>query len=332
VKNPELKQDCETYALAIGWCVVAGGYAGGWVSGGCFNPAVACGLGVSNIVFGGAASFNMILYTLFELAGALLAVALHLVLEGTTPELAKVCISEFVGTLVLVATVGLSVLCPKDSAGALPIAASLLVMIYALALVSGANFNPAVSVCLVAAQKMEGSLLIPYIVSQVLGGLAGAGIFSRITAKSIPLGPQKMAGQEKEYSWAAVSFAEVTYTFLLCFVILNVATLNDTDEHGHTVHMLAGGKAQHMYGVAIGFCVIVGGFAIGGISGGSLNPAVSIGLDITSGKPSGNCAIYSVLEILGGCIAAALFYVLRDEQFKKSFKSSDMDYGATANA
>jgi aquaporin Z len=332
VKTSEIQKECETFALAIGFVVVAGGYAAGWVSGGCFNPAVAVGISVSSTVFGGAMNMNVLLYTMFELIGAMLAVALHKLLESDGySDLAKKCISEFFGTYVLVATVGLTVLCPKDSAGALPIAASLMVMIYALGMVSGANFNPAVSVTLVAAQKMDAGLLGPYIVSQVLGGLAGAGTYTGITGQGVPLGPQKIGGKDDTYSWVAVSFAEVTYTFLLCFVVLNVATLVDTDHNGKRLHMLQGGKAQQIYGLAIGFCVIVGGFAIGGISGGSLNPAVSIGLDMTS-KPSMNSAIYAILEIIGGCVAAGLFYIVRDDQFHdeidRALKKDPENYGA----
>merc|ERR1719201_1219876 len=181
---------------------------------------------------------------------------------------------------------------------------------------------------------MDSGLLGPYIVSQVFGGLAGAGTYTGITGQNVPLGPQKIGGKDDTYSWVAVSFAEVTYTFLLCFVVLNVATLVDTDHDGKRLHMLQGGKAQQIYGLAIGFCVIVGGFAIGGISGGSLNPAVSFGLDISS-MPSINGAVYSLLEIGGGLVAAILFYFIRDEQFKggsaKKLKEDTpvADYGAT---
>lgn len=321
VKTSEIQKECETFALAVGFVIIAGGYAGGWVSGGVFNPAVAFGLDLSNAMNGGAMTGMAFRYTVVELLGAVLAVGLHLFVEGTSVDILKQCVSEFVGTFVLVATVGLSVLNPA-SAGAFPIAASLMVMIYSLGMVSGANFNPAVSVCLVATQKMTADRLLPYIVSQILGGLAGAFTYVGITGKTVPLGPGKIPGKDKIFGWWAVGFAEVTYTFVLCFVVLNVATLVDTDSKGKRIHMLEGGKAQQFYGLAIGFCVIVGGFAIGGISGGSLNPAVSFGLDI-SNKPSMNGAVYSLLEIGGGLVAAVLFYLLRTEQFKIESRKLD---------
>ena len=77
-----------------------------------------------------------------------------------------------------------------------------------------------------------------------------------------------------------------------------------------------------MYGLAIGFCIVVGGNAIGGVSGGSLNPAVSIGLDTVgsidkAGVYFTNSLVYSCFELIGAAVAAGAFYTLRDEQFRK---------------
>ena len=86
------------------------------------------------------------------------------------------------------------------------------------------------------------------------------------------------------------AFAEILYTFVLCFVVLNVATLSGQ-------HLTNGGKAKQIYGLAIGFCIVVGGYAIGSVSGGSLNPAVSFALDTSSAMKGGswmNCLMYTV--------------------------------------
>merc|ERR1719409_1010342 len=146
------EKDNESFGMAIAFSVVAGGYAGGWISGGCFNPAVAIGLDVSSAHMGVKWCF---LYTLFEFIGAGLAAGIHMFLESSTSEMAKKCLSEFLGTYVLVATVGFNVL-GGSPAGALSTGASLMVMIYALGGVSGANFNPAVTTCLVLTQKLDG--------------------------------------------------------------------------------------------------------------------------------------------------------------------------------
>merc|ERR1719453_2830612 len=117
------------------------------------------------------------LYTLYEFIGAALAAGAHMFLEsdGGSVTMVKKCFSEFLGTFVLVITVGLNVLsAPKDAgppAAALSIAASLLVMIYALGAVSGANFNPAVTTALALTGKLPISDVAPYMASQIAGGV-----------------------------------------------------------------------------------------------------------------------------------------------------------------
>lgn len=171
-------------------------------------------------------------------------------------------VSEFLGTYMLVLTVGLNVL-GKSKAGAFSIAASLTAMIYALGDVSGAHFNPAVTVAILASGRCPD--LTPakagkFIGSQIAGGIAAAFTYAYIHKfETFALGPVG------ESTWVGVSIAEIVYTCLLAYVVLSVAVSERT-------------KASHMFGLAIGSCVTVGGFAIGGISGGSLNPAVSFGI------------------------------------------------------
>ena len=157
---------------------------------------------------------------------------------------------------------GLNVL-GKSKAGAFSIAASLTAMIYALGDVSGAHFNPAVTASILASGRCP-ELTLPkagmYVAAQVAGGAVGAGVYSFVyTGQSFPLGPVGAS------TWAQAAVAELVFTFVLSFVVLCVAVSSRT-------------KATHLFGFLIGSCVTVGGFAIGGISGGSLNPAVSLGL------------------------------------------------------
>jgi len=310
----------ESFGMAISFSVVAGAYAGGWVSGGCFNPAVAIGLDVSSAHMGVKWCF---LYTLFEFIGSALAAGVHMWLESSTSVMAKKCVSEFLGTYVLVATVGFNVL--SGSGNALSIGASLMVMIYALGGVSGANFNPAVTTCLALTGKLDGAdslkWVAPYMASQIAGGLAAAFTYYSVVGAAIPLGPgTKPDGST--YGWGAVGFAEAMYTFVLCFVVINVACLNAKDDKGMQLFLMTGGPSKQMYGLAIGFCIVVGGNAIGAVSGGSLNPAVSIALDTTgaidkTGVYFMNSLVYSCFELIGAAGAAGAFYALHDEQFKK---------------
>jgi len=305
------EKDNESFGMAIGFVIVAGGYAGGWISGGCFNPAVAIGLDVSSAHMGVKWCF---LYTLFEFIGSALAAGVHMWLESSTSVMAKKCVSEFLGTYVLVATVGFNVL--SGSGNALSIGASLMVMIYALGGVSGANFNPAVTTTLALTGILPMSDVAPYMASQIAGGLAAAFTYYSVVGSAFPLGPQP------GYGWGAAGFAEIVYTFVLCFVVLNVACLKEKDEKGMQLYLMTGGKSYQMYGLAIGFCIVVGGNAIGGVSGGSLNPAVSIAIDTTgaidkTGVYFMNSLVYTCFELIGAAGAAGVFYVLRDEQFKK---------------
>jgi aquaporin Z len=297
--------DNEYFGLAIGFVIVAGGYAGGWISGGAFNPAVAIGIDVASA---GQGVYWCLLYTVYEFIGAALAAGAHMIVEDSSSagKMVKQFVSEFIGTFFLVFTVGLNVL-GSSPAPALSIGASLMCMIYALGGVSGAHFNPAVTVALTLAGKSPAGDIPHYMAAQLLGGLAASLAYTGLVGKAVPLQPG--AG----HSWSDAAFAEILYTFVLCFVVLNVATLSGQ-------HLTNGGKAKQIYGLAIGFCIVVGGYAIGGVSGGSLNPAVSFALDTSNATKGGawmNCIPYTCFEIVGAAAAAGAFFVTRDEEFTK---------------
>jgi len=295
--------DNEYFGLAIGFVIVAGAYGGGSISMGCFNPAVAFGIDISSV---GQGFHWCIWYSMFEILGAALAVGASALVEksGAASQGVKNFVSEFLGTFFLVLTVGLNVL-TMSPAGALSIGASLMCMIYALGGVSGAHFNPAVTAALTLCGKSPASDLVPYITAQLLGGLCAGLAYTNIVGLAFPLAPGK------GYSWGDAAFAETAYTFVLCFVVLNVAAL------AKKAPMVGGGKSTQIYGFAIGSCIIVGGNAIGKISGGSLNPAVSFGIDASYAAKGGsftNCLAYSAFEFMGACIAALAFTVVRDEE------------------
>merc|ERR1719253_1833622 len=116
------------YGLAIGFVIVAGAYGAGAISGGCFNPAAAIAAVATKLVRPG----------LFG--------------ERAEPKIFEKCASEFLGTYFLVLTVGLNVL-GNSPAGAFSIAAALMCMIYSLGDVSGAHFNPAVTIAIAATKR-----------------------------------------------------------------------------------------------------------------------------------------------------------------------------------
>jgi len=292
------------YGLAIGFVIVAGAYGAGNISGGCFNPAVVFGITPS----GWQAPVT---YILCEFLGAGLAAGAFWVVrpsekEGLQiPELVSKLTSEFLGTYFLVLTVGLNVL-SGSPAGAFSIAAALMSMIFALGDVSGAHFNPAVTVAIMAADRLgrpeykgpspqDGGA---YMGVQVLGGITAAFTYAAL------MGGATFQLKPETSSWGQAVTAELLFTFVLTFVVLSVATTKT-------------GLSQY-FGFAIGMCVTVGGFAIGKISGGSLNPAVSFGIStshIMGGGVFYPCLIYTIVEILAGTAAAGVFKLTQPSEY-----------------
>merc|ERR1719248_498223 len=245
------------YGLAIGFVIIAGAYGAGAVSGGCFNPAVALGIDVSSAGLGFGWGFA---YAGYELLGAALAYGLFRVVRpdefGGSPDytLTTKLVSEFIGTFYLVLTVGLNVL-GKSAGPVWSIAASLMCMIYALGNCSGAHFNPAVTLAIIAAgrDKCKPSEGAAYMGVQILGGICAS-----FTYAAMHHGATFALAPGKGFNFAHAAMAEIVFTFVLCFVVLSVATVRE--------------PSKDMFGLAIASCVTAGGYAIGAVSGGSLNP------------------------------------------------------------
>jgi len=298
------------YGLAIGFVVIAGGYGAGHLSGGAFNPAVAIGVDTGSVKSG----FGWCLaYTVFECIGALIAAALFKVVRPEDsaaatdvsqgyPPLSKY-MSEFLGTYILVLTVGLNVL-GGSAAPVWSIAASLMCMIFALGTVSGGHFNPAVTAAVVIGKRPgapEAKEAAAYVGVQLVAGLAGALTYMLMEGgQTIPLAPGK------GYVWYQAYIAEFFFTFLLAFVVLCVATVAPEKQ------------LSEYFAFAIGSCVTAGGCAIGAVSGGSLNPAVSFGLGVTGATgamSAAHIAAYMAVEIAAGGAAAVLFKVTHPEEY-----------------
>jgi aquaporin Z len=95
--------------------------------------------------------------------------------------------------------------------------------------------------------------------------------------------------------------AEFLFTFALVYVVLNVATAKGTE-------------ANSFYGWAIGFTVLVGALAVGGITGGAFNPAVAIGGAFMNIFAWSNIWIYLIAELVAGAAAAVVFVFLHPDE------------------
>merc|ERR1719181_991592 len=209
-------------------------------------------------------------------------------------------VAEFVGTYLLVFTVGCNVLSGSPVWAATSIACVLMVSIYALGGVSGANFNPAVSVTLGLSNKLDWTTVGIYCVVQIIAGICAGLSYGALFFKVFNLEPQP------GYGWWEAMLAEVLYTFMLCFVVLNVAA---SKKNGCAT-------GNQFYGLAIGGVIIAGAYGAGSISGGAFNPAVALGLDVSSaGVGFGWGFAYTAYELIGAALAAGAFRVVRPDDF-----------------
>ncbi|HYJ39025.1 MAG TPA: aquaporin [Chitinophagaceae bacterium] len=198
-------------------------------------------------------------------------------------------IVEFIGTFYLVLTIGMVVLGKNDFA-ALGIGVVLMVMIYAGGHISGAHYNPAVTLAVLIRGRIATGEAIGYMIVQVIGGAVAALVVKYFMVESL----QDAAPQANNMK---AVIAEFLGTFALAYVVLNVATSKETAGNSY-------------YGLAIGFTVFAMASAFGSISGGAFNPAVAIGLSVMQIASWGDIWVYLVGCFGGGLIAGIMFRFL----------------------
>jgi aquaporin Z len=202
-------------------------------------------------------------------------------------------ITEFIGTFFLVLTIGCAVM--AGGTGVIPplaIGAVLMVMVYAGGHVSGAHYNPAVTLAVFLRGRCPAGDVLPYMVAQIVGSLAAAAVASYLRPDYVATA----VGTD----FMRVGVAEVLYTFALAYVVLNVATSKDT-------------QGNSFYGLAIGFTVLVGAFAVGDITGGTFNPAVAVGAASLGFITWARLAVYFAACFSGAALAAVTFKILNPE-------------------
>eukprot|EP00281_Chroomonas_sp_CCMP1168_P034160 CAMPEP_0206241946 /NCGR_PEP_ID=MMETSP0047_2-20121206/16787_1 /ASSEMBLY_ACC=CAM_ASM_000192 /TAXON_ID=195065 /ORGANISM="Chroomonas mesostigmatica_cf, Strain CCMP1168" /LENGTH=638 /DNA_ID=CAMNT_0053666917 /DNA_START=107 /DNA_END=2020 /DNA_ORIENTATION=- len=316
------KEPNQFFGMAIGFVIMAAGNAAGWVSGGAFNPAVGLGLDVSdsrNSGFGFCLPYIVTQCFAGTIAGIAFQFirAREILAEGVElPEwhdtMSKL-MAEFIGTFFIVMTVGLNVVQgpafvsnnPINETAVFSIASAVMVMVYAMGGVSGGHLNPAVTFAIYISGRGKISLKMSllYMLSQTLAGLTGSLAYVFISG-GITFGLGPYSG----FSWLGVFAAEFVFTFLLTFTVLCVATLRPN----------AGSHTKDTFGLAIGFSVIAGGYAVSAISGAAFNPAVAVAIDVSRGILVGgfwHCVPYVVFEMLGSVAAALIFRNLFPDEF-----------------
>ncbi|MGH8047120.1 MAG: MIP/aquaporin family protein [Chthoniobacterales bacterium] len=168
-----------------------------------------------------------------------------------------------------------------------------LAMIYAVGDVSGAHFNPAVTLGFVAARRFPLREAGPYITAQCFGAIAASGLLRALFPGSATLGATVPAGG------AMQSFIlELILTAMLMFVILSVST--GAKERGITA------------GLVVGAVIGLEALFAGPICGASMNPARSLAPVLVSGQP-GMLWIYLTAPVLGALLAFPICRGIREE-------------------
>jgi aquaporin Z len=177
----------------------------------------------------------------------------------------------------------------------LAIGSALMVMVYAGGHISGGHYNPAVTLGVFLRGRCPGRDVIPYWIAQFAGAAAAAGL-------ALFLNKNPGSGGTYPASTDLVPWflAEAAYTFALVYVVLNVATAKATEGNS-------------FYGLAIGFTVMTGAFAVGPLTGGAFNPAVAVGAVLMKLINPAAVWIHIVSDFMGGALAAFAFRFLNPD-------------------
>ena len=205
--------------------------------------------------------------------------------------------TEAIGTFFLVFTVGAAVATDRQFAP-LAIGAVLMVMVYAGGHISGGHYNPAVTLSVLVRRRISAGDAIMYWIVQFGAGLLAAAVVSGIVdpAKAAATVAMPLSG----HALVAAFVAELLFTFALCYVVLNVATSKSHPDNSY-------------FGLAIGFTVLAGAFAVGSISGGAFNPSVTVGAAVMGMFAWPTLWVYLVAQVIAGAAAAVTFLALNPD-------------------
>jgi MIP family channel proteins len=217
-------------------------------------------------------------------------------------SLATALVAEATGTFVLV-LVG----CGAIAVGTVSVAGvaaafglTVMVMVYALGHVSGAHLNPAVTVALAAGRHFPGRRVVPYWTAQVAGATAAAIVVQAIVGDVASAVTRPSGSVPQALAW------EVLLTLVLMLVIVAVATDPRTPRSAS--------------GLAIGAAVALGAIVGGPVSGGSMNPARSVGPALVGGD-LGALWVYLIAPPVGAVAAVALYRYLAAAGVRHSLRT-----------
>ena len=209
-------------------------------------------------------------------------------------------LSEFIGTFALVFVGSLSIMMAQGTnapagVGLLIVAVAtgltMAVMVSALLRISG-HFNPAITLGFVVARRIDGVMAGIYLAGQLLGGIAASFVVKALVPIAL-FTAARGGGQliALGVSGGQAFVLELIATFFLVWVVFGTAV----DP-----------QAPRLGGLPIGLTMTIGILAIGPLTGGSLNPARSVGPALATGIFEGQ-VIFWMGPIVGGVLAALLY-------------------------
>ncbi|MFN4931962.1 MAG: MIP/aquaporin family protein [Bacteroidota bacterium] len=209
-------------------------------------------------------------------------------------------LAEILGTFAIVFCGTGAIIINQETAGAIThvgvaITFGLIVMcmIYALGNISGAHFNPAVTLAFALFNKFKWKQVLPYVMSQTLGAFAASTLLRLLFPANKLLGATLPSGV-----WSQTFILEFILTFLLMLVILHVAN---------------GSKEQGMFaGLAIGATVLLEAMFAGPICGASMNPVRSLAPAVVSGHTQ-YLWVYLTATVFGALSAVPVWKLLNQQ-------------------
>jgi MIP family channel proteins len=212
----------------------------------------------------------------------------------------RAILAEAIGTFVMVFTGTGAVIVNQVSAGAithlgvsLVFGAIVAAMIYSFGYISGAHFNPAVTLAFYRSGVLPKAQVLPYILAQCAGAIAASALLRLAFGLVGNLG----GTDPRQHNWPQAFILETVLTFILMMVIFGTGL----DRRAHI------GFA----GMAIGLTVGVEAACMGPITGASMNPARSLGPALLSGQWQYHW-LYWVAPILGAQLAVLVYGQLSD--------------------
>ncbi len=231
--------------------------------------------------------------------------------------LSKKCIAEFIGTFVLVVFgcgVAVATGCVGNDgiiATALAFGLVIVAMAYSIGNISGCHINPAVSFAMLISKKISGKEFIGYVLSQILGAIAGASVVGLFFGDFASLGGNAaQTALTTAYGSTTALFValgvEIVLTFTFVLAIMGVTSKNEN---------------KAVTGIVIGLALTLVHLLGIRLTGTSVNPARSIGpalLQMIGGDFTAisQIWIFIVGPILGGALAAIIYNCLDAKKSK----------------